>query len=78
MLKDHCRAISELTRLVWVNLKERSLLLMGFDATYVEGCTAPVYSEYSLHAAVVEVFVKKNARFRYKRFKIGQVIFIIS
>ncbi|HPS40672.1 MAG TPA: Fe-S cluster assembly protein SufB, partial [Candidatus Woesebacteria bacterium] len=46
---------------------ERTLIIAdeGSSAQYVEGCTAPVYSEYSLHAAVVEVFVKKNARFRY-------------
>lgn len=46
---------------------ERTLIIAdeGSSANYVEGCTAPVYSEYSLHAAVVEVFVKKNARFRY-------------
>lgn len=46
---------------------ERTLIIAdeGSSAHYVEGCTAPVYSEYSLHAAVVEVFVKKNARFRY-------------
>lgn len=46
---------------------ERTLIIAdeGSNAHYVEGCTAPVYSEYSLHAAVVEVFVKKNARFRY-------------
>lgn len=46
---------------------ERTLIIAdeGSEAQYVEGCTAPVYSEYSLHAAVVEVFVRKNARFRY-------------
>lgn len=46
---------------------ERTLIIAdeGSSAHYVEGCTAPVYSEYSLHAAVVEVFVLKNARFRY-------------
>ncbi len=46
---------------------ERTLIIAdeGSNAHYVEGCTAPVYSEYSLHAAVVEVFVKRNARFRY-------------
>lgn len=46
---------------------ERTLIIAdeGSSAHYVEGCTAPVYSEYSLHAAVVEVFVKKDARFRY-------------
>ena len=37
----------------------------GSEAHYVEGCTAPVYSEDPLHAAVVEVIVKKGARFRY-------------
>lgn len=46
---------------------ERTLIIAdeGSSAHYVEGCTAPVYSEYSLHSAVVEVFVKKDARFRY-------------
>ncbi len=32
---------------------------------YVEGCTAPVYSEHSLHSAAVEIFVKEGARVRY-------------
>jgi Fe-S cluster assembly protein SufB len=31
----------------------------------VEGCTAPVYASESLHSAVVEIIVKKNARVRY-------------
>jgi len=46
---------------------ERTLIIAdeGSSAHYVEGCTAPVYSEYSLHAAVVEVFVLSKARFRY-------------
>jgi Fe-S cluster assembly protein SufB len=46
---------------------ERTLIIAdeGSFATYVEGCTAPSYSEASLHAAVVEVVVKKGARFRY-------------
>lgn len=46
---------------------ERTLIIAdeGSFAHYVEGCTAPVYSADSLHAAVVEVFVKKGARFRY-------------
>jgi len=46
---------------------ERTLIIAdeGSFAHYVEGCTAPVYSSDSLHAAVVEVFVKKGARFRY-------------
>ena len=32
---------------------------------YIEGCTAPEYSESSLHAAVVEIFVGKNSTCRY-------------
>ncbi len=46
---------------------ERTLIIAdeGSEAHYVEGCTAPVYSADSLHAAVVEVIVKKGARFRY-------------
>jgi Fe-S cluster assembly protein SufB len=46
---------------------ERTLIIVedGASAHYVEGCTAPVYSSNSLHSAVVEIMVKKNARFRY-------------
>lgn len=46
---------------------ERTLIIAdeGSQATYVEGCTAPVYSSDSLHSAVVEVVVKDGARFRY-------------
>ena len=46
---------------------ERTLIIVdeGADINYVEGCTAPVYSKDSLHAAVVEIFVKKNAHCRY-------------
>ena len=46
---------------------ERTLIIVdeGADLHYVEGCTAPVYSTDSLHAAVVEIFVEKNARCRY-------------
>ena len=45
---------------------ERTLIIAeeGSFANYVEGCTAPVYSSDSLHAAVVEVIVKPGARFR--------------
>ena len=32
---------------------------------YVEGCTAPVYTTNSLHSAVVEIIVKKDAYCRY-------------
>ena len=46
---------------------ERTLIIVdeGAEAHYVEGCTAPIYTTDSLHAAVVEIFVKKGARFRY-------------
>src|SRR5206468_6474849 len=37
----------------------------GSDVTYIEGCTAPVYSTDSLHSAVVEIVVKPGARVRY-------------
>lgn len=46
---------------------ERTLIICdeGSSINYVEGCTAPNYSSDSLHAAVVEVFVKKDAYCRY-------------
>lgn len=46
---------------------ERTLIIVdeGAQVHYVEGCTAPMYSSESLHSAVVEVVVKKNARCRY-------------
>jgi Fe-S cluster assembly protein SufB len=46
---------------------ERTLIIVdeGADVHYVEGCTAPVYSKDSLHAAVVEIYVHKNAKCRY-------------
>ncbi len=46
---------------------ERTLIILESDASlhYVEGCTAPVYDENNLHAAVVEVFVGKNSNCRY-------------
>ena len=46
---------------------ERTLIIVeeGASMHYVEGCTAPIYSSNSLHSAVVEIIVKKNARCRY-------------
>jgi len=46
---------------------ERTLIIAdeGSEIHYVEGCTAPIYSSDSLHSAVVEIVVKKNARVRY-------------
>jgi len=46
---------------------ERTLIIVdeGSEINYVEGCTAPIYSKESLHAAVVEIVVLKNAHCRY-------------
>lgn len=46
---------------------ERTLIIVDDDAelNYVEGCTAPMYSKESLHAAIVEIFVGKRAKMRY-------------
>ncbi|MEK7571917.1 MAG: Fe-S cluster assembly protein SufB [Patescibacteria group bacterium] len=46
---------------------ERTLIIAeeGSFVHYVEGCTAPIYTTDSLHAAVVEIVVKKGARVRY-------------
>lgn len=46
---------------------ERSLIICdeGSSINYVEGCTAPIYSKESLHAAVVEIVVLKDAKCRY-------------
>mgnify|MGYP005833109049 FL=1 len=46
---------------------ERTLIIVepGASVHYVEGCTAPIYSEQSLHSAVVEIIVKEGANCRY-------------
>ena len=46
---------------------ERTLIVCdeGSSVHYVEGCTAPIYSKESLHAAVVEIVVLKDAKCRY-------------
>ena len=46
---------------------ERTLIIAESDSVvhYVEGCTAPRYSDLSLHAAVVEIIAKKGAKVRY-------------
>ena len=46
---------------------ERTLIVVddNSDLHYIEGCTAPTYSESSLHAAVVEIYVGKNSKCRY-------------
>ncbi|HCS93992.1 MAG TPA: Fe-S cluster assembly protein SufB [Bavariicoccus seileri] len=46
---------------------ERTLIIVdeGASIHYVEGCTAPTYSENSLHAAIVEIFVEEGGYCRY-------------
>ncbi len=46
---------------------ERTLIIADENSSvhYIEGCTAPVYSSDSLHAAVVEIFCLKGAKVRY-------------
>ena len=46
---------------------ERTLIIVdeGAYVHYVEGCSAPIYTSDSLHSAVVEIIVHKNARARY-------------
>ncbi|MDD4210984.1 MAG: Fe-S cluster assembly protein SufB [Clostridia bacterium] len=46
---------------------ERTIIIVEDDASinYVEGCTAPLYTNDSLHAAVVEIFIGKRAKCRY-------------
>ena len=46
---------------------ERTLIIAdeGSKVHYIEGCSAPVYSNDSLHSAVVEIIVKPSARVTY-------------
>jgi Fe-S cluster assembly protein SufB len=46
---------------------ERTLIIAdeGSSVHYNEGCTAPIYSTDSIHAAVVEIIVKKGAKVQY-------------
>jgi Fe-S cluster assembly protein SufB len=46
---------------------ERTLIIVdeGAEVDYVEGCTAPIYSNNSLHTAVVEIVVLDGAKCRY-------------
>lgn len=46
---------------------ERTLIIVDDNSElhYMEGCTAPTYTSDALHAAVVEIFVGKNAKCRY-------------
>lgn len=46
---------------------ERTIIIVdeGAELSYIEGCTAESHSENSLHAGVVEIFVKKGAKCKY-------------
>ena len=46
---------------------ERTLIVAdeGSYASYLEGCTAPMRDENQLHAAVVEIYTKKDAEIKY-------------
>ena len=46
---------------------ERTIIIVDENSElhYMEGCTAPTYTSDSLHAAVVEIYVEKNAKCRY-------------
>jgi len=46
---------------------ERTLIIAdeGSEVTYIEGCTAPVYSSHSLHSAVVEIIALDGAKVQY-------------
>jgi Fe-S cluster assembly protein SufB len=46
---------------------ERTLIIAdeGSEVVYIEGCSAPVYSKDSLHAAVVEIVAKPGSRVQY-------------
>ena len=46
---------------------ERTLIIVdkGSELSYIEGCTARSYASNSLHAGVVEIFVKENAICKY-------------
>lgn len=46
---------------------ERTIIIVdeNSELSYIEGCTAKSYATTSLHAGVVEIFIKKNAQCRY-------------
>lgn len=46
---------------------ERTIIIVdeGAELSYIEGCTAKEFSVSSLHAGVVEIYIKKNAKCRY-------------
>ncbi|MDR0927965.1 MAG: Fe-S cluster assembly protein SufB [Ignavibacteria bacterium] len=66
------RAPMELSTYFRINAKqtgqfERTLIIADDNSyvSYLEGCTAPQRDENQLHAAVVEIYVHKNANVKY-------------
>jgi Fe-S cluster assembly protein SufB len=66
------RSPMELSTYFRINAKqtgqfERTLIIAneGSYVSYLEGCTAPQRDENQLHAAVVEIYVHKNANVKY-------------
>lgn len=53
---------------------ERTIIIVDEYSSlhYMEGCTAPTYTSDSLHAAVVEIYVKKEQNVDIQQFKTGQ------
>lgn len=58
---------------------ERTIIIVDEYSSlhYMEGCTAPTYTSDSLHAAVVEIYVKKGAKCRYTTIQNWSMMFII-
>jgi Fe-S cluster assembly protein SufB len=46
---------------------ERTIIIAeeGSNVHYIEGCTAPQYTEAALHTGVIEIFVRERAHARY-------------
>ncbi|MGC9520986.1 MAG: Fe-S cluster assembly protein SufB [Anaerolineae bacterium] len=46
---------------------ERTIIIADEESNvhYIEGCTAPQYTEAALHTGVIEIFVKRGAHARY-------------
>ncbi len=56
----------------WLNRSDvghfkRNLFILdeGAEAQFIEGCTAPTFSEAALHSAVIEGFLMKNTKLRF-------------
>lgn len=46
---------------------ERTLIIVENNSklNYIEGCSAPIYKKYQLHAAVVEIIINNNSKVKY-------------